>query len=135
MGNIVKDGMTFRTLSDSEVASFGQWARDNDTPDHRGKANLYHPAVIAEWARIDAIMDHPTTVAVKHYRLGHDHAGMPNKFPAFAWPGGYTILYLTADGGELCAACVNGENGSEVGSETGDEAGSRSGRRSNRVAA
>ena len=36
------------------------------------------------------------------------------KVPAFAWPGGYVIVYICADGAEMCADCVNGENGSEV---------------------
>ena len=34
------------------------------------------------------------------------------KLPAYAWPGGYQITYLCADGGELCPDCANGENGS-----------------------
>jgi hypothetical protein len=37
--------------------------------------------------------------------------------PAYAWPGGYAIQYITADGGTLCAACVNGGNGSEASQE------------------
>lgn len=36
------------------------------------------------------------------------------KFPAFAWPGGYSIVYYTADCALLCAKCANGENGSEA---------------------
>lgn len=40
-----------------------------------------------------------------------DSAG---ELPAYAWPGGYPIIYLTADGGTLCPACANGENGSEA---------------------
>ncbi len=115
--NNTAPAMAFRTLATDEVAKFQEWARENDTPEHRAKAGIYHPTVRAEWARIDAIVNHPTTVAIKEYRCGTDHAGMPDKFPAFAWPGGYTILYLTADDGALCAACVNGENGSEVGSD------------------
>lgn len=108
--------IAFRTLATAEVDTFQQWARDNDTPAHRAKAGLYHPMVRAEWARIDAILNHPTTVAIKEYRCGTDHAGMPDKFPQYGH-GSYTILYQCADGGELCAACVNGENGSEVGSD------------------
>ena len=26
--------------------------------------------------------------------------------PAYAWPGGYTIVYWTVDGDELCADCA-----------------------------
>jgi hypothetical protein len=33
------------------------------------------------------------------------------KFDAYAWPGGYPIVYL-CDGETLCPACANGENGS-----------------------
>lgn len=29
------------------------------------------------------------------------------KLPAVAFPGGYSILYLTTDGDTLCSACVN----------------------------
>lgn len=36
------------------------------------------------------------------------------KLPTYAWPGGYPVAYLCEDGGELCAACANGENGSEA---------------------
>lgn len=36
------------------------------------------------------------------------------KLPAYAWPGGYPIAYLFADGGCCCPACANGENGSEA---------------------
>lgn len=35
------------------------------------------------------------------------------KLPAYAWPGGYPVTYLTADGETLCPACANGENGAE----------------------
>lgn len=28
------------------------------------------------------------------------------QFSAFAWPGGYTILYVDAHGNTLCAACA-----------------------------
>jgi hypothetical protein len=31
-------------------------------------------------------------------------------FPAFAWPGGYPIYYLCADGGILCPQCANKES-------------------------
>lgn len=34
------------------------------------------------------------------------------KLPAWAWPGGYPILYLTEDNSVLCPQCANGENGS-----------------------
>lgn len=34
------------------------------------------------------------------------------KVPAYAWPGGYPIIYVCADGGILCPACANGEHGS-----------------------
>ena len=36
------------------------------------------------------------------------------KLPAYAWPGGYPVLYILEDGGVLCPACANGENGSEA---------------------
>ena len=32
--------------------------------------------------------------------------------PAFAWPGGYALVYYTRDWGIMCAACANGANGS-----------------------
>lgn len=46
----------------------------------------------------------------------NDHDG---KYPAFAWPGGYPITYLLADGGVLCPACANGDNGSEATEDPG----------------
>jgi hypothetical protein len=120
MGNDTKEsapGIVFRSLDNPEIEAFRQWARDNDTAEHRAKSGLYHPVVREEWARIDAILYHPTTVAVKEYRYDSNHAATPGKFPQFTSIGCYTILYRCADGGELCAACVNGENGSEVGSD------------------
>jgi hypothetical protein len=32
-----------------------------------------------------------------------------DELPAFAWPGGYPILYVFADGGACCPKCVNKE--------------------------
>lgn len=29
-----------------------------------------------------------------------------NELPAYAWPGGYPILYMTPDNNILCAACA-----------------------------
>ena len=29
------------------------------------------------------------------------------KFPAFAWPGGYPLYYITKDSGVLCPSCAN----------------------------
>ena len=48
------------------------------------------------------------------------HRDDDGKLPAYAWPGGYQILYYMADGECLCPACANGENGS-LASETADE--------------
>lgn len=56
-----------------------------------------------------------TTTKIEHLR------GSDGKFPAFAWPGGYPIIYLTVDGAVFCPACVNGENGSEVGNPEVDD--------------
>lgn len=36
------------------------------------------------------------------------------KLSAYAWPGGYPIIYVTRDSGTLCPKCANGENGSEA---------------------
>jgi hypothetical protein len=36
--------------------------------------------------------------------------GLPvnrEELPAFAWPGGYPILYIFADGGTCCPKCAN----------------------------
>ena len=41
-------------------------------------------------------MQHPLTV----------EAALAGHVNEFAWPGGYTILYLMKDGGTLCASCV-----------------------------
>lgn len=40
------------------------------------------------------------------------HRDDDGTLPAYAWPGGYPVTYLCADGGTLCPACANGENGS-----------------------
>lgn len=42
------------------------------------------------------------------------HRDDNGKLPAYAWPGGYPIIYICDDGGVLCPACANGENGSEA---------------------
>ena len=42
------------------------------------------------------------------------HRNDDGTLPAFAWPGGYPLLYYTADGGALCPACANGGNRSEA---------------------
>jgi hypothetical protein len=34
--------------------------------------------------------------------------------PAYAWPGGYTIVYVMGDGAVCCADCASGKNGSEA---------------------
>lgn len=36
--------------------------------------------------------------------------GPGDVWPAVAWPGAYPVVYLAADGGVLCALCVNDEN-------------------------
>jgi len=35
------------------------------------------------------------------------------RLPAYAWPGGYPIIYIMSDGEVLCPDCANGENGAE----------------------
>jgi len=43
------------------------------------------------------------------------------KLPAFAWPGGYPIVYVMSDGETMCPACANGENGSLARTEDGPD--------------
>jgi hypothetical protein len=43
------------------------------------------------------------------------------KLSAFAWPGGYPIVYICGDGGTLCPACANGENGSDASTTAEDK--------------
>jgi len=31
------------------------------------------------------------------------------KLPAYAWPGGYQLIYLTKDGSTVCPECANKE--------------------------
>lgn len=38
-------------------------------------------------------------------KLRQDNGG---RLPAYAWPGGYPLFYLCADGGTLCPDCANG---------------------------
>src|SRR5437016_2178786 len=40
--------------------------------------------------------------------------------PAFAWPGGYPIFYLCADGGILCPQCANKESAVKEADEHSD---------------
>ena len=42
------------------------------------------------------------------------------KLPAYAWPGGYPIIYIAADGGVFCPACANGENDSDATTDPSD---------------
>lgn len=42
------------------------------------------------------------------------------RYPSHAWPGGYPLVYVTADGGRLCPECANGRHGSEAGSRHPD---------------
>ena len=35
------------------------------------------------------------------------------RLPACAWPGGYPILYITADGLTICPKCANDEQSNE----------------------
>jgi hypothetical protein len=46
-----------------------------------------------------------------HGPLPRDHTG---RLPSFTSVGSYTIVYYCADGGELCPACANGDNGSDA---------------------
>lgn len=38
-------------------------------------------------------------------------------YPSVAWPGLYPLVYVCADGGNLCAPCANRQNGSEAGED------------------
>lgn len=49
------------------------------------------------------------------------------KLPAYAWPGGYQIIYIMSDGEVLCPACANGENGSEARTTNGPDDAPRDG--------
>lgn len=48
------------------------------------------------------------------------HRDTDGTLPAYAWPGGYPMFYLTKDDGVLCPDCANGKNGSGA-SETQDD--------------
>jgi hypothetical protein len=39
--------------------------------------------------------------------------------PAFAWPGGYQIIYIADDGATVCPKCANGEDFHESGDADG----------------
>lgn len=47
------------------------------------------------------------------------------KLPAYAWPGGYPLYYLTDDSGCLCPECASGENGSYASEEAEPRSGWR----------
>lgn len=44
-------------------------------------------------------------------KLKADNGGT---LPAFAWPGGYQMIYVASDGGVFCPDCANGKNGSDA---------------------
>lgn len=48
------------------------------------------------------------------------HRDEDGTLPAYAWPGGYPIVYYLTDLACLCPACANGGNGSKA-SETSDD--------------
>lgn len=56
-------------------------------------------------------MTDQTSANQQNPALPHNEDGI---LPARAWPGGYPILYLMADGESLCSGCANGKNGSET---------------------
>lgn len=39
-------------------------------------------------------------------RVSEEYHGQ-RRWPAYAWPGGYPIYYVTVDGGVLCPKCAN----------------------------
>lgn len=41
-------------------------------------------------------------------------ASHEGKLPAYAFPGGYPVIYIASDGEVFCAPCANGENGSDA---------------------
>jgi len=41
--------------------------------------------------------------------------------PAYAWPGGYPMFYLAADGGILCPTCANEERAKRADSDCPDD--------------
>lgn len=49
------------------------------------------------------------------------------RLPAFAWPGGYPIIYVTSDGEVMCADCASGENGSQARTVNGPDDNPRDG--------
>ncbi len=56
----------------------------------------------------------------KHLRLEVNREPLP----AFAWPGGYPLLYVFADGGVICPKCINAEI-VEIDAAIRDERGNR----------
>jgi hypothetical protein len=42
-------------------------------------------------------------------------------YPAYAWPGGYPIIYIMGDGAVICPGCANRENGSIAVDESEDD--------------
>jgi hypothetical protein len=49
--------------------------------------------------------------------LGSDHQSEPGELPAFAWPGGYAMFYLTRGGDTLCAVCATADLKTELAGE------------------
>lgn len=68
---------------------------------------------------VERMWNELTTKAAEDYAWDLAHTGSPfnctpgdapkpAELPAWAWPGGYTIVYCTRDGSELCAECATG---------------------------
>ena len=48
-----------------------------------------------------------TDVKNEHLASGWEIKAKRRVWPAWAWPGGYPVFYITADSGVLCPACAN----------------------------
>lgn len=51
---------------------------------------------------------------VERLPKGMPRRGTDGRFPAYAWPGGYPIMYVFEDGECCCSDCANRWNGSEA---------------------
>lgn len=50
----------------------------------------------------------------------HEIRDTDGTLPAYAWPGGYPVLYLAADGESFCPGCANNEPEVHFGQEIDD---------------
>lgn len=72
----------------------------------------WNPAVFPDGKVSPHTCSRPTSttwnqIKAEHQLPGHRFRAVRREWPAWAWPGGYPVFYVTKDGGVLCPDCAN----------------------------